>query len=953
MKELCKNWSQSPKHSQDFFRLEPKMLSIRRQLIRTQRFSWIITAVLGALVIFGIERQANFVTQILGREERQLSLERINGGMLGISNALRNYAVTGSVADLETFRGQKTALEKILSNQNNEAGDRISRKLQTWTQEYAVAVIQARDAGQARALTTIANNLGLETALFDDMQANLDRARSDVQIDLELQRDQRNRELTGLVWLTAIWMIGALGPSILGWFLVTSRVSDALERLETAANKLAEGDLSVRVSETGPLEVQRLGLSLNNLADQLELSRADLEARNDQLEQYASSLERSAVFERSVAKALTVFTSSRDRAHTLQEVMHLLAVDHGFEVGAIYRYLESEQRFELAVTRGGVRGLQDHFHLDDGLVGQAVLDRRTIVLEDAPLLTVQTGLGQASARFTALVPVLYQDRIIGALALAHTQRPDASTIGFLEQLAQQLGITLQNLEQYANLQRLSLELQARQDEIEVKNRDLERADRLKTEFLANMSHELRTPLNAVIGFSQLLEQQYFGELNDKQLEYIHEIEGAGGHLLDLINDILDLSKIEAGRMELELERLELAELLESCARLVRERATRAGLDLSLEVVPGLCVSGDKRKLKQVIVNLLSNAVKFTPSGGRVILKAFPLRRGADVRDGDIEISVEDTGIGIPLEDQERLFTPFTQVDGSLARRHEGTGLGLALSKRLTELHGGVIEVRSAPGQGSIFSLRLHATVNVPEFPMPEPILETSRESETVREAQAKTLESQVAGGLITPNLKKILEVQGSIGLKGGLENGLEGGLDGGLEERLDQTPDADRIDTDAPLILIIEDDEVQACEIASHLEAAGFRTARARDGEHGLERARALQPVAITLDIVMPIMDGWTFLEEHDRDEELRKIPVVVVSVSADLKGRTHHDLTPTISGSVQKPVTRESLMDAIIKIGLPPPQKPTPVPVDTLPLNTVPLQIPSRDRRKTRRLGP
>jgi signal transduction histidine kinase/FixJ family two-component response regulator/HAMP domain-containing protein len=885
------------------------MLSIRRQLIRTQTFSWIITAVLGALVLVGIVRQASFATQILEREQRQLALERISGEVLGLSNALRNHAVTGAVTDLEAFHNQQTVLEKDLADLKIDATDRVARKMQTWTREYAVPVVEARITSQAAALRVLSDNLGLETSLFDDVQANLDRARSDVQLELEVQRDQRGRESTGLLWLTAIWVIGALGPSILGWFLVTSRVSDALERLEIAANKLAEGDLSVRVNETGPLEVQKLGQSLNNLADQLELSRADLESRNDQLEQYASSLERSAVFERSVAKALTVFTSSRDRAHTLQEVMHLLAIDHGFEVGAIYRYLEPEQRFELAVTRGGVRGLQDHFHLDDGLVGQAVLDRRTIILEDAPLLTIQTGLAQAPARFTALVPVLYQDRIIGALALAHTQRPDASTIGFLEQLAQQLGITLQNLEQYANLQRLSLELQARQDEIEVKNRDLERADRLKTEFLANMSHELRTPLNAVIGFSQLLEQQYFGELNDKQLEYIHEIEGAGGHLLDLINDILDLSKIEAGRMELELEHLELAELLESCARLVRERAVRAGLDLTLEVVPGLSVSGDKRKLKQVIVNLLSNAVKFTPSGGRVTLKAHPLRRGADVRDGDIEISVEDTGIGIPLEDQERLFTPFTQVDGSLARRHEGTGLGLALSKRLTELHGGVIEVRSTPGQGSTFSLRLHATVSVPEIPMPEPILETSRESDLKRET-------------FKPQPEPVLESTDRI--------------------------DTDRIDTSAPLILIIEDDTTQANEIAAHLQAAGFRTARAHDGQHGLERARELQPVAITLDIVMPNMDGWAFLEEHQHDQELRKIPVIVVSVSADLKGRTHHDLTPTISGTVQKPVSREALMDAIIRIGVPQPRQARPE-VEEVQV----VQIPSRDRRKNRRPGP
>jgi signal transduction histidine kinase len=245
----------------------------------------------------------------------------------------------------------------------------------------------------------------------------------------------------------------------------------------------------------------------------------------------------------------------------------------------------------------------------------------------------------------------------------------------------------------ANLNRMN-------DELGRLYRQLEAANRHKSEFLANMSHELRTPLNAIIGFSEVLQERMFGELNDKQAEYIQDIIGSGRHLLSLINDILDLSKVEAGRMDLELTLFNLPAALENALTLMKERASRHQIALELEVDGRLGeVAGDERKVKQILLNLLSNAVKFTPEGGRVELRAA-------LADGAVDISVHDTGIGIAPEDQEAIFEEFRQVGGADARQREGTGLGLTLTKRFVELHGGRIWLESEVGKGSTFTFTL-------------------------------------------------------------------------------------------------------------------------------------------------------------------------------------------------------------------------------------------------------
>jgi signal transduction histidine kinase len=267
----------------------------------------------------------------------------------------------------------------------------------------------------------------------------------------------------------------------------------------------------------------------------------------------------------------------------------------------------------------------------------------------------------------------------------------------LNGMAASLQASVRGLEQ--RVEDRTRELQQALAELSQKGSQLEVASRHKSEFLANMSHELRTPLNAIIGFSQVLRQRLFGEINEKQEEYLDDILSSGNHLLDLINDVLDLSKVEAGQVELELGTLSLREALERGVVMVREAATKQDVQLSLELAPGVdLVEGDERRLRQVIFNLLSNAVKFTPSGGSVVVASAR-------EDGEVLVSVTDTGPGIAADDHERIFEEFQQTEIGVEQR-EGTGLGLALSKRLVELHGGRIWVESEAGQGSRFVFTL-------------------------------------------------------------------------------------------------------------------------------------------------------------------------------------------------------------------------------------------------------
>jgi PAS domain S-box-containing protein len=336
--------------------------------------------------------------------------------------------------------------------------------------------------------------------------------------------------------------------------------------------------------------------------------------------------------------------------------------------------------------------------------------------------------------------------------------------------------------------------------------EAERANRVKSQFLASMSHELRTPLNAILGFSELLSDDTTGRFDEAtRHRFLDQIHNSGEHLLQLINDILDLSKVEAGQMDLQLHPVELGSLINEARATVEPLAQNKAIALNAEPGPELHLIADAAKVKQMLLNLLSNAIKFTPNGGSIQIRARQV-------DSWVEIAVSDTGIGIAAEDLGRLFTEFQQLDAGPGRHQEGTGLGLALTRRFAELHGGEVNVESALGKGSTFTLRL-------------PLEATARRAPAALEPQVPTSDPM------------------------------------------------------RPLVLVV-DDNPQAAEIlARTMGAGGFRIKVARTGTEALTMARDLNPVAITLDILLPEVDGWEVLNRLKADEATRNIPVIVVSV--------------------------------------------------------------------------
>ena len=331
------------------------------------------------------------------------------------------------------------------------------------------------------------------------------------------------------------------------------------------------------------------------------------------------------------------------------------------------------------------------------LVGRAVIDRKTIHVRDLRQALAEypeSTAAQYGVQSALAVPLLRDGVALGVIRISRTEiRPFTDKqIALLQTFADQAVIAIENV-------RLFKELEASNQEIAEQSRQIEVASQHKSEFLANMSHELRTPLNAIIGFSEVLADRMFGELNEKQEEYLKDIYASGTHLLSLINDILDLSKIEAGRMELELTDFHLPMALDNALTLVRERAGRRSISLEMSIDEQLGeVRADERKIRQVVLNLLSNAIKFTPEGGRIQVTAVP-------KDGFVEVSVNDTGVGIAPEDQEAVFEEFRQV-GTAAKKLEGTGLGLTLCRKFIELHHGRIWVKSQVDVGSTFTFSL-------------------------------------------------------------------------------------------------------------------------------------------------------------------------------------------------------------------------------------------------------
>jgi signal transduction histidine kinase len=490
---------------------------------------------------------------------------------------------------------------------------------------------------------------------------------------------------------TGLLLLAGLGLAVVGSLFLARHMVMPIRAIQAGAARIAAGKLDQRITVRTNDELEGLAGEFNAMAKQLRESYSSLERK---VEERTRDLSESLEQQTATSEALrTISRSSFDLKVVLNELTRS-AVRLGYaDAGGLY--LRQAGGYGLRVAFSDDVELQGFIELharefsDDAgsSVGRAIADQ-------LPLQTTDFGgepfreWPRSGFQRVLVVPIVREGAAIGfILALRGVEKPFSDKqIGLITTFADQAGIAIENVRLF--------------NETESKSRELELAYRHKSEFLANVSHELRTPLNAIIGFSEVLRERMFGDVNAKQAEYLEDIHSSGKHLLSLINDILNLSKIEAGKMELQVSHFDIRDAIQEALNVVREQSSRHGITLALELGPdvGEWVA-DERMFKQIMLNLLSNAVKFTLEGGKVTVHA-------GLCDGRLEVTVVDTGVGIAPDHLEIIFDEFRQVSADYRRRSEGTGLGLALTRKFVELHGGTIKVTSVLGKGSTFTFTL-------------------------------------------------------------------------------------------------------------------------------------------------------------------------------------------------------------------------------------------------------
>jgi CheY-like chemotaxis protein/signal transduction histidine kinase len=583
---------------------------------------------------------------------------------------------------------------------------------------------------------------------------------------------------------------------------------------------------------------------------------------------------------------------------------------------------EGEEGLQLLSSYAGSQdsGRPGRLELGEGLVGQCALDKHRLLITDIPdaAIPITSALFKAAPRNIVVLPVLFENQVKAVIELASIDAFTPLQITFLEQLTASIGIVLNSIEATMQTegflkqsQQLAAELQTQQRElqqtneqleqkaqqlaernveVERKNQEIEQARRAleekaaelaltskyKSEFLANMSHELRTPLNSILILGQQLGDNPDGNLSPKQVEFARTIHGAGTDLLNLISDILDLSKIESGTVTVEAEEIFFSNLLDAVARPFRHEADskQLGFEVTLDNTLGRSLTTDSKRLQQVLKNLLSNAFKFTASGG-VSMKVARAESGWSQQHpvlnqaaSVVAFEVSDSGIGIPVEKQKIIFEAFQQADASTSRKFGGTGLGLAISRELASLLGGEIQLRSTPGVGSTFTLYL-------------PV-----------QYAGSTVTSRAGGGLPAaqaPSSAMLLP-----------------------ERTIEVIPDdrADLVPGDT-ILLIVEDDPHYGRVLVDLAREKGFKVLVAQTGGQALELAKQYQPTAVSLDVFLPDMLGWSVLSQLKQNPLTRHIPVQIITLDEDRQ----HGLARGAFSFVTKPTTMEGVEAALDRI--------------------------------------
>ncbi len=739
--------------------------------------------------------------------------------------------------------------------------------------------------------------------------------------------------------------LGILILAVLG-VLLNRHIAKPLTGVSQAAEKVSDGDMSVRVPESDRQdEVGILGRAFNHMIRTLQLTTTEAEAQ--------------AWLKSNLAEFGQIVQGQRDLETVSRLMLSNLAPLVGAQQGVFYLLEDGETPILKLVSSYAYqerKQLSNQFRLGEGLVGQCALEKQRILLTDVPsdYIRIRSGLGDAPPLNLLVLPLLFENQVVAIIELASFQRFSDIHLALLDQLGANFGIVLNTIaadmrtrqllveaqtlaeelqhqqeelqlsnqrlqEQTATLEASQLQQQQQQEElrqsneelqqlneeleeksellavqkreVEHKNQEIEQAQvalqekaeqlalssKYKSEFLANMSHELRTPLNSLLILAKILSDNGDRNLTQKQVEYSQTIYAAGNDLLTLINDILDLAKIESGTIALEIESLRFRDLKMDLDRTFAQLAQNKGLNFTIDLDPNLpeAISTDSKRLQQVLKNLLANAFKFTDQGS-VTLSISPTSDQAMVA-----FAVTDTGIGISPEKQELIFEAFQQADGTTSRKYGGTGLGLSISRELAQRLGGYIRLSSERSQGSTFTLYL-----------PEVLHATEAESPTPRRSEIKVSKIEA------PERKPIAlspQPQMPISIPSEVSDDRDSIQTGDLPGQISRR---DRV------LLVIEDDIKFVQILIDMARSQGFKVLVATRSQAGLALAQQFKPQAILLDIYLPDVDGWTVLDRLKRDPELRHIPVHILS-SDDQRQR---GLQAGAIAYLQKPVSPESL---------------------------------------------
>ncbi len=695
--------------------------------------------------------------------------------------------------------------------------------------------------------------------------------------------------------------------------LLADNLTNQVRAIAEVATAVTKGDLTRSIQVEARGEVAELKDNINTMIDNLRLT-TDRNTEQDWLKT-------------NLARFTGMLQGQRDLGTVGRMLLSELAPLVNAQQGVIYQ-MSSEPKADdatlvlLSTYADTPEGYVSEVRIGQGLIGQCASEKRRMLITELPRNTspIRSGLFKAKPKNVIVLPVLFEDRVKAVIELATLASFTASHLSFLEQLTASIGIVLNSIEatmQTEGLlkqsQQLAAELQTQQKElqqtneqlaqkaqqlaeqnteVERKNQEIEQARRAleekarelaltskyKSEFLANMSHELRTPLNSILVLGQQLAENPDGSLTPKQVEFARTIHGAGTDLLNLISDILDLSKIESGTVSVEAEEIFIGSLLDSVARPFRHEAENRRLVFEVSSDPklGRSLVTDSKRLQQVLKNLLSNAFKFTEQGS-VRLKVLspsagwstdhPILGGAR---SVIAFEVTDTGIGIPPEKQRIIFEAFQQADAGTSRKFGGTGLGLAISRELASLLGGEIQLKSAPGQGSTFTLYLPQTYVGPAAP-----------------AVAKPEKS---GASASPAVLTTVSV---------------------VEHEARVEDDRGNLAEGDAILLIVEDDPHYARVLYDLSHDQGFKVLVAQTGAEALALAHDYNPTAISLDVFLPDMLGWTVLNHLKQDARTRHIPVQMLTLDED----RHHGLSRGAFAFVTKPSTTEDIEAALARI--------------------------------------